>query len=545
MKTLYDKNAAPETGRCWRNLILVFMLVVSGCLSLAAQDLVPALLDQGLKLYAAKDYSGAADYLGQVVDISPEHDQARFYLAYSLAMSGNRELALEHARKLVARKPAEKQYADLVNQLQAEVAKSQQQTQQQQTNRSVPKEVILGGYKSVDTMREPVVSTQTRDIAPPKERTQLDFAIEKIDEELYASAAIILGEILAKEPGNSKALHHAGVIKFNTGKFEEAIKEFEKALAADNKNFQSRFLMADSYRALDNYEKAEEQFRKAIEIKEDVFAMLNLADVVFKLGRLKEAEEIYTKILKKDNAVADARIGLAQIKLYQGHIEEASEMVNKVIAAGSGNPEANFIKAQILLENKLFDEAAEEAGKAILIVPGSLKYRAIKALSLVRSFNVAPGLEEAAQIMREFPDNIDARLVLAEGLIMSGATGDAEEHLISVEKRMKHPQVYFLRAAGAIRNGEIDKAKGHFQNYLELSAGQPRASFEYAQFLETSGMEADALTAYYEIAEQFKETAYADQAKEGIARLEEKKKGEPSEPQNPAGQNLRPGKVKF
>lgn len=536
------KNSS--NGRA-RLFVIIAMFILSGFGIGTAQDLVPALLDQGLRLYAAKDYSGAADYLGQVVDMAPEHEQARFYLVYSLVMSGNRELALSHARRLAAAKPAEKQYSDLVKQLEGEIAKVQQQKQQQATVRSVPKEVVLGGYQSLDTMREPVVSTHTREIAPPKEKTPLDLAIEKIDEELYASATTLLNEILAREPANAKALHHLGLVKFNTGKYAEAIKDFEKALAADSKSFQSRFLMGDCYRAMDDYKKAEEQFRKAIEIKEDVFAMLNLADAIVKQGRFKEAEEVFDKILKKDAEVSDARIGLAQIKLYQGKIEEASEMVNKVIAAGGGNPEANYIKALILIENKLFDEAAEEAGKAMLAVPGSLKYRSLRALALVRGFNVARGLEEAAAIMREFPDNIDARLVLAEGLIMSGAVGDAEEHLQAVEKKMRHPQVPYLRASAALRNGEKEKAKEYFSEYLQLSAGQPRASFEYAQFLETSGQEEDAMVAYREIAEQFKETAYAQQAEEGIARLSEKLKGESGGAKAPEGQNLRPGKVKF
>jgi len=539
------KPAKKSSNSRVRLFVIIAMFILSGVGLSSALDLVPALLDQGLRLYAAKDYSGAADYLGQVVDMAPEHEQARFYLVYSLAMSGNRELALSHARRLATAKPAEKQYSDLVKQLEGEIAKVQQQKQQQTTVRSVPKEVVLGGYKSLDTMREPMVSTQTREIAPPREKTPLDLAIEKIDEELYASATILLKEILAKEPANSKALHHLGLVKFNTGNYSEALKDFEKALAADSKSFQSRFLMGDCYRAMDDYKKAEEQFRKAIEIKEDVFAMLNLADAIVKQGRLKEAEEVFDKILKKDAEVSDARIGLAQIKLYQGKIEDASEMVNKVIAAGSGNPEASYIKALILIENKLFDEAAEEAGKAMLAVPGSLKYRALRALALVRGFNVARGLEEAAAILREFPDNLDARLVLAEGLIMSGAVGDAEEHLQAVEKKMRHPQVPYLRASAALRNGEKDKAKEYFSEYLQLSAGQPRASFEYAQFLETSGQEEDAMVAYREITEQFKETAYAQQAEEGIARLSDKVKGESGGAKTPESQNLRPGKVKF
>ncbi|HNX77420.1 MAG TPA: tetratricopeptide repeat protein [Candidatus Rifleibacterium sp.] len=533
-------------------LALLFALVAT-CPAMQAQNLVPALLDQGLRLYAAKDYSGAADYLGQVVDMDTENEQARFYLAYSLAMSGNSEQAIVHARWLVSRKPAEPQYTGLVKQLEGEISKSAQAKQQQQkSNRAVPKEVILGGYQSFGTIHEPVLSTQTRDIAPPKERTRLDIAIEKIDEELYASATEILKEILAKEPQNARALHHLGMIKFNDGKYKEAITDFEAALKADSKSFQSRFLIGDCYRALDDYSKAEEQFRKAIEIKEDVFAMLNLADAIFKQGRVKEADEVYQKILSKDSEVSDAQLGIAQIRLTQGRVEEASEMVNKVIASGGGNPEANYLKAQILLEGKLFNEAVEEAAKAVAASPGSQKFRSLMALCQVRAFNVTKGLEEAGEILREFPDNIDARLVLAEGLIMSGASGDAEEHLNNVEKRMKHPMVPFLRASGALRDGETEKAKEFFAEYLERSPGQPRAAFEYATFLETSNQDADALVAYREISEQYADTAYAAQAVEGIARLDAKKGeagGEPAKTPAATGKtadkNLRPGKVKF
>ena len=83
--------------------LLCACLLLAANAMLCAQDLVPALLDQGLKLYAARDYRGAADYLGQVVDMAKDHDQARYYLAYSLALSGNQEKALEHGRRDHAR----------------------------------------------------------------------------------------------------------------------------------------------------------------------------------------------------------------------------------------------------------------------------------------------------------------------------------------------------------------------------------------------------------------------------------------------------------
>ena len=77
-------------------------MVLGLCCSAYAADnsLIPALLDEGMKHYSEKQYSAAADYLGQVVDMDAEHSQARYYLVYSLALSGNQEMALKHAEIL-------------------------------------------------------------------------------------------------------------------------------------------------------------------------------------------------------------------------------------------------------------------------------------------------------------------------------------------------------------------------------------------------------------------------------------------------------------
>jgi len=272
--------------------------------------------------------------------------------------------------------------------------------------------------------------------------------------------------------------------------------------------------------------------------------MLNLADVIFKQNRIKEAEEIFTKVNKKDPRIDDALIGLAQIKLYRGFTEEASNMINEVIARGAGNPEAHYIKCQILMESKYFEQAAEEANRALTIMPGSIKYRAALAMALVRSYSITRGLEEASNILRDLPDNIDARLVLAEGLVMSGASGDAEEHLVAVEKRIPHPLVSKLRALMAIRRGEIDAAKDLYRQYMQRSPGQPAAALECAQYLEGNQEKQEAMQIYREISEQFKDTAYAEQASEAFSRLDEEKRNTEAT-QERESRGIRPGKMKY
>jgi tetratricopeptide (TPR) repeat protein len=522
---------------------ILLPVLLGFCCSGYGQNLVPELFDQGMRLYAEKDYSGASDYLGQVVDMEPAHDQARYYLVFCLSSTGHNDKALTHAQILTKKYPEQKQYTQLVAQLKKSIAGEKKRKAERKSPRSVPKEVMLGGYKSKDTVYKPKMPEKTRDIKPPRKLTKLEKAIRLIDEDYNASAAIMLDEILASEPKNTKAMHYHGVIKFNEGYFQEAQKWFQKATEIDPKSFQTLFLLGDCYRVYDDYEKAARQFKKAVEVKDDVFAKLNLADCYMKINRIKDAEKIYQKISDKDANIAEAALGMAQIKMLSGYTHEASEMVNNVLVSDPNNAEAHYIKAHILMDGGLYDDAADHVRAAHKLYPDNLKYKSLLALAMIRAFRVAPGLELASSILPVAPDSVDARLAIAEGLILSGAFSDAEEHLQNVESRMKHPETHRLRALWATKTGKTEEAAEHYRSYIALTDGRPRPYMEYAEFLESKQNYADALTAYEEIAGLFKDTAFAKIAKAKIEELREKtaqggsNKG-PSE-------NYRKGKVKF
>jgi thioredoxin-like negative regulator of GroEL len=109
---------------------------------------------------------------------------------------------------------------------------------------------------------------------------------------------------------------------------------------------------------------------------------------------------------------------------------------------------------------------------------------------------------------------------------------------------MQHPLVSKLRALMAIRRGEIDSAKDFYRQYMQRSPGQPAAALECAQYLEGNNEKAEALQIYREISEQFKESAYAEQASEAFTRLDaEKRNSEIKEERESRG--IRPGKMKY
>ncbi|MDD3001635.1 MAG: tetratricopeptide repeat protein [Candidatus Riflebacteria bacterium] len=526
--------------------VLLFLGVSTG---IFGQTLEQELASQGFKYYEMKDYAGAADYLGQVVDMNPGNDQIRFYLVYSLFFSGNHDLALKHANHLSKKYPDNQQYSILVKQIEKEISKLAQKKQELIAKSKIPQEVIFGGYQSMDVMREPRVSTETREITKPKVKTPLDEAIAKMDEELFDEARVLLKKIIAGDNKNAMAWHQLGVIDFTFGKYNAAIKNFSKALEISPKHFQSNFLLADSYRQIGDFRKAEAEFSKSLNIQQDIFAQLNLADVKIKLGKITEAEKIYTDLVDKNDNLSDAKAGLANIKFMQGENREALEIVNSALRGGKGSSEIRYIKALLMAENRLYNEAAGEMADILKDSSNNYKYRAFQAYCMLMNYDIQNAIKIATEILEKRPDNAEAKLVLAEALIISGSYRDAADQITSAEKTSKSPKAAQLIAQIAEKQNSNDEARTHYMEYVARSNGQPKPLYEYAQFLERIKANRDAITVYEELIKKYPKADYTKNAKTAIELLKssgmnsEKKQSSGSAPN--ADPNIRPGSMKY
>jgi tetratricopeptide (TPR) repeat protein len=489
------------------HLVLAFAAL---CISAPAQDLSATIFGQGMQFYSVGDFHRASDCFDQVVAMNQQHDQARYYLIFSLSQSGKDKKALQHARILAQRFPQMQQYQLLVKQL-----------EQRQFSPTVAVTRNENSEKG-DEKIEKVKTDEVKPIAKQQAKRQpdeLDQISTLIDEENYSAAIAALEKLLKKSPGNARALHYLGVAAFNQGQFSSAAQHFEKSISSGNKDFEARFLAGSCYMNTREFTKAEEHFKKALDIKDDIFSKLNLAEIQLKTSRFNEAEKIYKAIQQSHPDVIEAKTGLAEILFEQGNIDAASKAINEVLGERSDSAKARFIKARILIDSKLYSEAAEEAKIAVDSNPGSAEFRACLALALIRNFQVAQGLEEARSALRLQADSIDARLALAEGHIVSGDAKSAKEQLDAAEKSGKHPGTSFLLANLAMNKDDQKLAKQHYYEYRQRSNGQPRALLDFARFHEAIGSFEEAASAYHEIIEKHGQTIFADEARTATERL--------------------------
>ncbi len=512
-----------------------------------AEELSVTLFNQGMQLYSRQDYAGAADYLGQVCDMAPDNHQARYYLVYALLAAKQQAKAQEQAKILCDRNPGNQQFAALLDQI-AKTAPAQASTRSNPTQ-PVPKEVILGGYTSLDAPSEPRPAPAS---APAKletkPQTQLEAAIAAIDTEQFASAALMLDSIIKKEPKNQRALHYRGVAELNQHRYAQARTWFDKSLAVKSDNFETLFLLGDSWLKDGKGKEAEDAFSKALKIRpNDVFAMLNLADAKRKQGALKEAIEMYTKVKELDPNVVEAGLALAETLIDQGKLDDAATTVNNVLASDTRNMQAHFLKGKILYRNNLLDDAAAEMKMALGAQPDNIYIKVWLAKVLLSGFKTTEALDVAGQILKEDPANYDARLLTAEALIANGEAADARDHLEQAEKVRKSAELTRLRAMLARKSGSNDEAKTYYMQYIQQDPGNGFAALEYAQFLEEIGEIAEAVNILEAMKSTFPDTSLEQAAD---ARIETLKGRLPSAGSQPApeagGQNPgETGKVRY
>jgi len=472
--------------------LFICLMLSSG--AIRAEELSVTLFNQGMQLYSRQDYAGAADYLGQVCDMVPDNHQARYYLVYSLLAAKQQAKAQEQAKILCDRNPGNQQFAALLDQI-AKAAPAQD-AMRSGTTKPVPKEVILGGYTSLDVPREPRSAPASAPAKPEaKPQTELDEAVAAIDTEQFASAALMLDSIIKKEPKNQRALHYRGVAELNQRRYEQARTWFEKSLAVKSDNFETLFLLGDSWLKDGKGKEAEIAFSKALKIRpNDVFAMLNLADAKRKQGALKEAIEMYTKVSELDPNIVEAGLALAETLIDQGKLDDAASTVNNVLASDTGSVQAHFLKGKILYRNNLLDDAAAEMKMALGAQSNNIYIKVWLARVLLSGFKTTEALDVASQILKDDPANYDARLLTAEALIANGEVGDARDHLDQAEKVKKSADLTRLRAMLARKSGSNDEAKIYYMQYIQQDPGNGFAALEYAQFLEETGEIAEAVT---------------------------------------------------
>jgi tetratricopeptide (TPR) repeat protein len=150
------------------------------------------------------------------------------------------------------------------------------------------------------------------------------------------------------------------------GKFEDAIREHEAALATDPNNVQVHINLISLYARAGNLASAKQNFETAIQLspgRSD--AWYNYGVLLFHEKDYAGAEKSFRRALGINPNYAEAHNNLGVIHEQHGHLDDAAREFREAIAARPDFPLARFHLGRILVNQEKYTEAIQHFRRAL------------------------------------------------------------------------------------------------------------------------------------------------------------------------------------
>ncbi len=321
---------------------------------------------------------------------------------------------------------------------------------------------------------------------------------------------------------------------YGAGKTEEALAEYNLAIAKDADNPQANLAAGFIYKELKRLRESYEAFKKVIEVQPgNVIAHLNMGEVHATAGAFEEAIASFREVLRLAPGSREAKAaeffiktseeGFAVRKLFEEASDamknerygEVVDVYKKILAIEPSNSFALYNLGVAYYKTERLDEALDVLKRSVDINPKDLMTR----FQLATVYDKMGKYEEAAaeyaivaasELDRDEVKNARDRLdilkryaAVKEGagrieLLIEG--GDVEEALKEVEKLLseddRNEGAHLLLGRIHVKKGDIDKAFATVRKALSIRPDFWDAFILLGQINELQGKYSDAADAY-------------------------------------------------
>lgn len=262
-------------------------------------------------------------------------------------------------------------------------------------------------------------------------------------------AAAKLAEASAKFPG-LPALHKAkGEIALQTGRYEQAKREFEAALARSGDDLGARFKLGVALRRMRSFDEAAAAFDKVAEVDKEYPGLALERGLLYEqTGKGDKALEMYAAALKKAPSDVDLKLRVGGAQVMAGQVKQAEPILREVLKVRPSSAEANhFLGRALLVKGTSYPEAMRFLERAAEIDPNRAEYQLYVGWAANEAGQPAraeSALRRALELDQELGDAYWQRGVLLQ---KQGATLDALAELKkALEKRPSRLEAYATMA---------------------------------------------------------------------------------------------------
>ena len=243
---------------------------------------------------------------------------------------------------------------------------------------------------------------------------------------VFRSEETIWLDVLAKDPRSFMACNNLGVVYYQRGAREEAVKLFTRAIEINPADSEAHLNLGVDLYSRNQVAEAIREYELALKyLPRYARAHRELCAALERVGRLDEAiEHGETAVeLAPENAAARLNLGLALAAA--GRPDDSIVQFRSATRLEPGMAEAHFNLATVLMQRENVDEAIQEYGQALQINPGLSNAR-INLAALLYEKGEYSGAWQQVHEARRMNQQLDPEFLRALSRKMSDPAPDRE-----------------------------------------------------------------------------------------------------------------------
>jgi tetratricopeptide (TPR) repeat protein len=276
----------------------------------------------------------------------------------------------------------------------------------------------------------------------------------------YVAAAFNLGNLFLQQNGlqaamdsfkavlavneSAVAYYGLGQVALSLRDYQQAVKNFEKALSLAPEANRIHYATAMAYRGLKDFEKAqfhlERQGTVGVKIFDPLIEQLQelvqgerihlvRGKVAFEAHRFSEAVSEYGKAVEANPKSSVARVNFASALAQSGKLKEAIVQFETVLESDPENPIANYNLGFLYAGQKLFRQAIARLQIVLKQNPADMDARFLLAQTFLANQNRDEALVEFSLVSQSKPENEEALLEQVKLLVGKKLYAEALEKL--------------------------------------------------------------------------------------------------------------------
>ncbi|HYP52006.1 MAG TPA: tetratricopeptide repeat protein, partial [Pyrinomonadaceae bacterium] len=278
------------------------------------------------------------------------------------------------------------------------------------------------------------------------------------------------------------------------GKRAEALAEINRALELDPRRVETYVSLAGFHWIGGDAAKAEETFRRAIEVNNTAsLVYTEYGKFLVNQRRLEDAEAQFRKAVEVDPTNRDVRFVLASFYLVNKQHDKAEEAYKALAELDRDRPEGRAVLADFYASVGRFDDALKIYQEAVSRAPDYTRGRYRIGELMLQRGDLAGALRQAEEVLQKTPNDLQARLLRGRIQLQQGKTKEAIEDLKEVLKQEPNSEVgLYYMAEASFRAGQVEQARSYAADLERFSPDFLPAKLMQAQISLASG---DAKTA--------------------------------------------------